>query len=101
MPKTFELEDGAYVIVKTVEEADEYVSDDMIESALEWFIDKRGVPSGDFLDRLATRPRTEIVDGELVRTPGIEFEDFTDPGTKRVLSRARKLKREMDDYNLS
>lgn len=95
--KTFELDGLTYVVIKTREEADEYVTDGDIESVLEWFVDKRGVPTEDFLDRLCSYNRPAW-DGS---KPGIEFEKFDDHGTKRVLSRARKMKREMDDYNLS
>jgi hypothetical protein len=91
MTKTFEYDGSTYVVLKTKEEADEHVTDEDISDALDWFADKRGVPTEDFMDRLCGNR----YDGR----PGIEVEDFGDPAAKRLLSRARKLKREMDDYN--
>ena len=50
--KTFEMDGLTYIVIKTEEEADEYVSDTDIEQALEWFSEKRGVPTEDFIDQL-------------------------------------------------
>jgi len=89
MEETFEIDGVTYVTLRTKEQADELVSDDDIEGALGWFTDKRGVPAEEFMDRLCP--------GYLPDGRRYEVDNFEDPAAKRILSRARKIKREMDE----
>lgn len=87
--ETFEIDGTTYVTLRTKEQADEHVTDKDIEEALGWFVDKRGVPAEEFMDRLCP--------GYMPDGRRYEVADFGDDAAKRILSRARKMKREMDE----
>lgn len=75
-----------YVMLTTAADADEYVSDADLEGALEWFADKRGVPTEGFIDRLCGSSATPY-----------DLGAYDNEAARRLLSRARKIKREMDE----
>lgn len=89
-------DDETFQILESVEDA-ELITDKEIESTLEWFTDKRGVPADEFFDRLFSRS------GPKNPTTGdtLDLTQMDNPAAKNLLKRARKMKREMDDYNLS
>ena len=66
----------------TSEQADEYVSDDLLSEVLDWFEDERGVPAREFIDRLCE-----------TYADGWDLDSYYNPAANRILTRARILKR--------
>ena len=92
MTKTVEFDGVTYILMETREQADELVSDDNITDTLEgWFGDRRTVPEEDFIDRIVRDHGSEYA------TTPFEIERYDNPASKRLLSRARKIKRELND----
>ena len=92
MTKTIEVDGVTYVLLEEAEEADSLVTDDDIQDTLEgWFGDRRTVPEEDFIDRLV-----KDHGGSYARTP-FEIENYDSPASRRLLSRARKIKKELND----
>jgi len=90
--KTFEFDGTTYVVMETAEQADEMISDDDIQDTLEgWFGDRRTVPEEEFIDRLV-----KDHGGSYSKTP-FEIEEYDSPAARRLLSRARKIKKELSD----
>jgi hypothetical protein len=92
MPKTFEFDGVTYLVLETAEQADELVSDDDIQDTLEgWFGERRTVPEEDFIDRLVKDH------GSAYAATPFEIENYDSPAARRLLSRARKIKKELND----
>jgi hypothetical protein len=88
---TFHLEGREYVVLETAEQADKLVSDETIQDALEgWFGDRRTVPEEEFIDCISDRYGTPNL-GET----GFEIQQYDSPAARRILSRARRIKREL------
>ena len=88
--------DEKFQMLESAEDA-ALITDKEIEDTLGWFIDKRGVPAGEFFDRLFSRS------GPKNPTTGdtLDLDQMDNPAAKSLLKRARAMKREMDDYNLN
>lgn len=86
-----------YQMLESAEDA-ALITDKEIEDALGWFTEKRGLPADEFFDRLFPR-----YSGPVNPTTGetLDLDQMDNPAAKALLKRARKMKREMDDYNLS
>lgn len=69
--------------ITTAEEADALVSDELLGEVLDWFQDERGVPAERFIDRLCD-----------TYADGWELDNYGNAAARRILSRARKIKRE-------
>jgi hypothetical protein len=90
--RTFEFEGTTYLYLETAEQADELVSDDDIQDTLEsWFGERRTVPEEDFIDRLVKDH------GGARSSMPFEIESYDSPASRRLLSRARKIKKELND----
>lgn len=81
-----------YRLLQTAEEVDEFISDEELNSALDWFDDERSMPTDDFLDRLFPRYST-LVDNE---GKTLDLDQLDNPAAKRIMSRARKLRKERE-----
>jgi hypothetical protein len=66
----------------SIEDADEFVTDLMLDETLDWFEDDRGVPTEEFIDRLCT-----------TYADAWDIDNYDSPAARRILSRARKIKR--------
>jgi hypothetical protein len=69
-------------IITTAEEANALVSDDLIDAALGWFEDERGIPSEEFIDRLCDS------------ADGWDLDNYDNAAARRILERARKIKKD-------
>lgn len=80
-----------YRMIETADEADRYFTDETLSSCLDWFEDERGVPTEEYIDRLFnTYAGTDENGAE------IDVERYDNAAASRILSRARRLKRERD-----
>jgi hypothetical protein len=86
------MSETEYRQLKTADEVDRYISDDDLNSAIDWFDDRRGMPTDEFLDRLFPRY------GSLKDEAGAELDltDMDNPAARRIMSRARALRKERD-----
>ncbi len=93
--KTLEFDEKTFLLLETAADADEMVSDETIQDCLEgWFGDRRTVPEQGFIDRLVNTKGAPPWDGS---RPGFDIESYDNPAAKRLLSRARRIKRELND----
>lgn len=90
-PQTFEHDGRLYVVLESAEQADEFVDDDLLEECLAWFEDERGIPAEPFIDKLSDVYGVAPYDRS---APGFEIQDYDSQAARRLLSRARRLKRE-------
>jgi len=81
-----------YRMLQTADEVDEIITDAMLDEALDWFDDERSVPTDEYLDRLFPR-HGAIVDAE---GREVDLDSLDNPAARRIMSRARKLRRERD-----
>ncbi len=79
-------------ILETAEEVDEFISDDDLNSALDWFDDEPRMPIDDFLDRLFPRYGS-INDNE---GNELDLDQLDNPAARRIMARARKLRKERE-----
>ncbi len=86
------MEERPYRLLATAEEVDEFISDDDLSSALDWFdgdpLPK--MPRDEFFDRLFPKyggPTTP--DGE-----ELDLDQMDNAAARRILSRARALRKE-------
>ena len=81
-----------YRILQTAAEVDEFISDEHLDSALDWFDGEPKMPTDDFLDRLF--PRYSGLcdnDGRL-----LDLDQLDNEAAKRIMLRARKLRKERE-----
>jgi len=80
-------------MLQTAEEVDELITDEMLNSALDWFDDEPKMPTDEFLDRLFPRY------GEKLDPEGreIDLDQLDNAAARRIMSRARKLRKERNE----
>jgi hypothetical protein len=85
-------EQKTYRVLKTAEEVDEFISDEDLGSALDWFDGEPKMPTDEFLDRLFPKY------GGLYDSDGAELDldSLDNPAARRIMARARKLRKERD-----
>jgi hypothetical protein len=81
-----------YRLLQTAEEVDELISDEELNAAVDWFDDSPTMPVDEFLDRLFPRYGS-LVDGD---GNELDLDQLDNPAARRILSRARKLRKERD-----
>jgi len=86
------MSEKRYRNLQTAEEVDELISDEQLNDALDWFDDEPRMPTDEFLDRLFPRY------GEILDSEGrvLDLDSFINPAAKRIMSRARRLRRERE-----
>lgn len=82
----------SYRLLQTAEEVDRWISDDDLNSALDWFDNERGMGTADYLDRLFPRygGPTDDEGNEL------DLDQLDNAAARRIMSRARRLRKERD-----
>ena len=81
-----------YRRLETAEEVDEFITDEHLNSAIDWFDDQRSMPTDDFLDRLFPRYGS-LTDGD---GRELDLDQLDNPAARRIMSRARKLRKERE-----
>jgi hypothetical protein len=86
------MEDKTYRMLHTAEEVDELISDQEISDTVDWFDNEPTMPVSDFLDRMFSRygGPTDSDGNEL------DIDQLDNPAARRIMSRARKLRKERD-----
>ncbi len=74
----------------TADEVDRYIPDSELEYALDWFPDGEPMPTDEYLDRLF--PRHSRLADERGRT--LDLDSLDNPAARRIMSRARRLRKE-------
>ena len=81
-----------YRILQTAAEVDEFISDEHLNSALDWFDGEPKMATDDFLDRLFPRYSSLCdSDGRL-----LDLDQMDNEAAKRIMLRARKLRKERE-----
>lgn len=81
-----------YRMLQTAEEVDEFISDELLNSAIDWFEGEPKMPTEDFLDRLFPKY------GDIYDTDGhaLDLDQLDNPAARRIMARARRLRKERD-----
>lgn len=81
-----------YRLLQTAEEVDQFLTDDDLNSALDWFDDEPKMGTEEFLDRLFPRygGPSDSDDNEL------DLDQLDNAAARRIMARARKLRKERD-----
>lgn len=90
--RRFEHDGEQYVYLDTKEQADELVSDELIEEVLGWFHDRKGVPANAFIDKLCDTYGRPYGDKKL----GFDIDNYDNAASRSILSRARRIKKEQE-----
>ena len=93
-PKEDTLEEKRYFLLQTAEDVDTHVGDDDINSALDWFDGEPKMGTEDFLDRLFGRYGGPTFKGE--GYDEVDLDQLDNQAAKRLMARARKLRKERD-----
>jgi hypothetical protein len=82
----------AFRLLQTAEEVDALISDEDLNSAIDWFDDQRTMPTDEFLDRLVPRY------GGLTDEQGneLDLDQMDNDAARRIMSRARRLRKERE-----
>lgn len=86
------MQERKYRLLQGAEEVDSLISDEDLNSALDWFEGEPKMPTDEFLDRLFPRY------GSLCDPEGNELDlgEFDNPAAKRIMLRARRLRKERE-----
>ena len=76
-------------LLQTAAEVDEYITDADLDSTVDWFDNEPSMPTDEFFDRLL---------GTLTDNEGsfLDLDQLDNEAAKRIMSRARKLRRERE-----
>ena len=83
-----------YYMLQTAEDADRFITDEQIESALDWFDGEPRMPTDEFLDRLFTRYSGPPCD--LDGYDECDLDQLDNDAARRIMARARKMRRERE-----
>ena len=86
------MNEQRYRNLTTAEEVDRYISDDDLDSAIDWFDEQRTMPADEFFDRLF--PRYSSLSDETGAI--LELDNMDNYAARRILSRARALRKARD-----
>lgn len=95
--RRFKHDDKEYVYLDTEEQANELITDVMIEETLGWFEDEKGVPGEEFIDRLCDNEGPPHYDTEKHRYGlGFDMDSYDNDAARSILRRARRIKKEQN-----
>ena len=79
-----------YRTLQTAAEVDEFISDETLGSALDWFDGEPRMPTDEFLDRLFPRYGGPVGDDG----SELDLDQIDNEAARRIMSRARRLRKE-------
>jgi len=84
--------DDSYRNLQTADEVDRYLTDDDLNSALDWFDGEPKMPTDEYLDRLF--PRYSNIRDEEGNI--LDLDQLDNEAARRIMARARKLRKERE-----